>query len=171
MIMENIKRIAIMGGPGTGKSTLANNLGKELNLPIYHLDGIHHLENWIPRDKDERDRMILEKAQEDKWIMDGTYKTTLEERVERSDVIIYLNYSRFARIKGIMGRYLKNRNKEKPEIPGCKEKMDTNFLKFTFNWDKTKGDSVKEILEKNNDKKVYVFKNRKQLNKWYEKLK
>ena len=171
MDIKEINRISIIGGPGTGKTTSSDKLGKKYNMPVYHLDGIHHLENWIPRDKDERDRMILEKAQEDKWIMDGTYKTTLEERVERSDVIIYLNYSRFARIKGIMGRYLKNRNKEKPEIPGCKEKMDTNFLKFTFNWDKTKGDSVKEILEKNNDKKVYVFKNRKQLNKWYEKLK
>ena len=171
MDIKEINRISIIGGPGTGKTTLSDKLGKKYNMPVYHLDGIHHLENWIPRDKDERDRMILEKAQEDKWIMDGTYKTTLEERVERSDVIIYLNYSRFARIKGIMGRYLKNRNKEKPEIPGCKEKMDTNFLKFTFNWDKTKGDSVKEILEKNNDKKIYVFKNRKQLNKWYEKLK
>ena len=41
--VKNISKIAIIGGPGTGKSTLANNLGKELNLPICHLDGIHHL--------------------------------------------------------------------------------------------------------------------------------
>ena len=64
--MENISKIAIIGGPGTGKSTLANNLGKELNLPIYHLDSIHHLANWVPRDKEERDKIILEKTQEPK---------------------------------------------------------------------------------------------------------
>ena len=52
--MENIYRISIIGGPGTGKSTLANNLGKDLNLPVYHLDGIHHLENCKERDKEER---------------------------------------------------------------------------------------------------------------------
>ena len=56
--MENNSKIAIIGGPGTAKSTLANNLGKELNLPIYHLDGIHHLANWVPRDKEERDNAV-----------------------------------------------------------------------------------------------------------------
>ena len=82
--MKNISKIAIIGGPGTGKSTLANNLGKELNLPICHLDGIHHLANWVPRDKEERDKIILEKTQEPKWVIDGTYKSTLEERVKKS---------------------------------------------------------------------------------------
>ena len=90
--MKEISRIAIIGGPGTGKSTLANNLGKELNLPIYHLDGIHHLANWVPRDKEERDKIILEKTQEPKWIIDGTYKATLEERVKKADLIIFLNF-------------------------------------------------------------------------------
>ena len=61
--VKNISKIAIIGGPGTGKSTLANNLGKELNLPICHLDGIHHLANWVPRHKEERDKIILEKTQ------------------------------------------------------------------------------------------------------------
>lgn len=35
-----INKVVIVGGPGTGKSTLAKNLGKQLNLPVYHLDGI-----------------------------------------------------------------------------------------------------------------------------------
>ena len=38
-----MNRVCIIGGSGTGKTTLANNLGKDLNLPIYHIDGIHHL--------------------------------------------------------------------------------------------------------------------------------
>ena len=56
--MDNIKKITIFGGPGTGKSTLANNLGHTLNLPIYHLDSICHLDNWVRRDKSERNKMI-----------------------------------------------------------------------------------------------------------------
>ena len=35
-MLDNVKRISIIGGPGTGKSTLANNLGRELELAIYH---------------------------------------------------------------------------------------------------------------------------------------
>lgn len=38
-----MKRICIIGGSGTGKTTLAKNLGKQLSLPVYYIDGIHHL--------------------------------------------------------------------------------------------------------------------------------
>ena len=167
--MKNISKIAIIGGPGTGKSTLANNLGKELNLPIYHLDGIHHLANWVPRDKAERDKIILEKTQEPKWVIDGTYKATLEERVKKADLIIFLNYSTIAKLKVILSRHFKVKGKERPEIPGCKEKMDFKFIKQTATWNKTKAKIVKSIIEKYQDKNILIFKKRRKLNKWYEK--
>lgn len=63
-MMKNINKISIIGGSGTGKTTLANNLGNELNIPVYHIDGIHHLENLEIRDKAERDKIILEKVNE-----------------------------------------------------------------------------------------------------------
>ena len=73
-----------------------------------------------------------------------------------------------ARMKGILSRYFKRRGKEKPEIPGCKEKMDWEFLKFTFNWNNTKGKTIKNVLGRNTDKNVLAFKTRKELNRWYE---
>ncbi len=56
------KKIAIIGAPGTGKTTLANNLSEIYKLPVTHIDGIHHMENWKQRDKEERDQMILKIA-------------------------------------------------------------------------------------------------------------
>ena len=61
--MDVLKKVSIIGGPGTGKSTLANNIGKVLDVPIYHLDGICHFANWEPRDKKERDEIILSKIE------------------------------------------------------------------------------------------------------------
>jgi len=168
-MIKNINKISIIGGPGTGKSTLSNNLGKVLNLPVYHIDGLHYLENWQIRDKNERDQIILDTIKNSKWIMDGTYHSTLEMRVKNSDIIIFLNYSTFSRIKGILTRYFKNGNKEKPEIPGCKERMTLEFFKFTINWNKTKGKTINNVLEKYKDKNILIFKNRKSLNKWYIK--
>ena len=75
--MKEIQKIAIIGGPGTGKSTLAKNLGKEMKLPVYHIDGIHHLKNWEIRPTQERDAIISEKVKEPNWVIDGTYKATL----------------------------------------------------------------------------------------------
>lgn len=167
--MKNIKRISIIGGPGTGKSTLANNLERETNLPVYHLDGIHYLENWVPIGRDERDKIILEKVKEPRWIMDGTYTLTLNKRIEASDLVIFLNYSTTARIKGIISRYLKNKGQEKLDIPGCKEKMNWKFIKCTIKWSKTKKKTINEILVEYEDKNILVFNRRKKLNKWYEK--
>lgn len=167
-MIKNACKISVVGGPGTGKSTLVNNLGKELDLPIYHLDGIHHLENWQPRDKKERDKIILDIVGEPKWVIDGTYKSTIEKRFQKSDLIIFLDYSTIAKLKGIMSRHIKMRGKERPEIPGCKEKMDFTFIKQTLKWNKDKRKIIIEALEKNKDKEIIVFKKRKRLNKWYE---
>ena len=161
-------RICIIGGSGTGKTTLANNLGKQLNLPIYHIDGIHHLQNWEIRDKEERDKIILEKTAEDKWIIDGTYRSTLKQRLERSDFVIYLDYSTIAQVKGTFRRFVKNHGKEKPEIPGCKEKMDWKFFWWVVNWRKNKRQMIIETLKQIDNEKIHIFKTRRQLNKWYK---
>ena len=168
-MLKSKKRISIIGGCGTGKTTLADNLGKELKIPVYHIDGIHHLENWEIRDKKERDKIILEKVSEPKWIIDGTYRSTLKQRLENSDFIIYLDYSRMAQVKGILGRYIKNHGKEKKEIPGCKEKMSLEFLSWAWNWRKDKRDEIMSHINNIDKEKVLVFKNRRQLNKWYKR--
>ena len=166
--MKNINKISIIGGSGTGKTTLANNLGKELNIPVYHIDGIHHLENWGIRNKEERDKIILEKVNESNWIIDGTYHSTLKERLENSDFIIYLDYSSIAQVKGVLGRYIRNRGKEKAEIPGCKEKMSWEFFLLVWNWRKNKRSAIIENINKIDKDKILIFKNRRQLNKWYK---
>lgn len=164
-----MKRISIIGGSGTGKTTLANNLGTVLQLPVYHIDGIHHLENWEIRDKNERDKIILEKANEEKWIIDGTYRSTLQQRLEKSDCIIYLDYSSLAQLKGVVSRFIKNHGKEKEEIPGCKERMTWQFFWFVAKWRSKRRNEIVGKLAQIDSNKVYIFKNRKQLNKWYKR--
>ena len=112
-------RISIVGGSGSGKSTLCNILSKELNLPAIHLDAINYEPNWVEIDKSERDKMISDKSNEDKWIIDGNYNKTLKERFNRADLIIWLDYSTFMHLKGVFKRYFQMRNSERPEIPGC----------------------------------------------------
>ena len=83
---KNVSRISIIGGSGSGKSTLANILSKKLDIPAVHLDAINYKDNWVEIDKTERDKIIEEKANEDKWIIDGNYWITQNLR----EIIIYI---------------------------------------------------------------------------------
>lgn len=161
-------KICIIGGSGSGKTTLSKNLGKTLGIPVYNIDGIHYLKNWKMRDKKERDSIILDKINTAKWIMDGTYSSTLEARINASDLVIFLDYSHFARFCGVLKRFIKNHGKEKEEIPGCKEKMDIDFIRILLRWKNTRINVI-EKLSKVNSEKIIIFKNRKQLNEWYKK--
>ncbi len=163
-----INKICIIGGSGTGKTTLSNNLGKELNLPIYHIDGIHHIENWKIRDKVERDQIIMNIIKKRKWIMDGTYSSTLKERIEKSDLIIFLDYSLLSRLRGIFGRYFKNHGKEKEEIPGCKEQISWKLVTSSLKFKRKLRKKIVKIIKESNHSDILVFKNRKMLNKWYK---
>lgn len=162
-------KIAIVGAPGTGKTTLSNMLSKIYGIEATHIDGIHHLENWEVRDKGERDNIILDIVKKDKWIIDGTYRNTLRQRFESADLIIWLDYSTIAQIKGVMQRFLKNKGKEKPEIPGCKEKMDKEFFTYVLKYNREKRKYIENNLEGIDKSKLMIFKNRKSLNKWVEK--
>lgn len=159
-------RISIIGGPGTGKTTLANILSEEYNIPATHIDGIHHLQNWQVRNKSERDKIILNIVKEEKWIIDGTYHHTLKTRIESSDLIIWLDYSSFSQLKGVIKRFIKNPGKEKKEIPGCRERLNFEFLKYVLNYNKNKRYYITEALENIQKDKLLIFTKQKDLNKW-----
>ena len=161
-------RIAIVGGPGTGKTTLSEKLSKKYNIPVIHIDGIHHLPNWKIRDSIERDNIILSQVAKDKWIIDGTYKSTIKERFKRADLIIWLDYSTLAQLKGVIQRFLSHPYKEKNEIPGCKERLTLEFLKYVFKYNKTKRHFIIDNLKDIDNSKVLIFKRRKDLNKWFK---
>ena len=159
-------RISIIGGSGTGKSTLCEILAKKLKLPAIHLDAINFNENWVEIDKKERDKIISAKAKEEKWIIDGNYNKTLKERLKRADLIIWLDYSTYMQLKGVLKRFLKTRNKERPEIPGCKERLNFNFIKYVITYNKKKGPEIIEMLKEIPKNKILIFKKQKDLNRW-----
>ncbi len=167
-MFENINKISIIGGSGTGKTTLGDNLSMKLNIPVVHLDGINYLENWVVRDVTERDKIILEKLKHPKWIIDGTYTTTLKERLKTSDLVIYLDYSTFAQVRGVLKRFLKHHGEEKKEIAGCKENLTWYFFSWVIVWRHKKRKEIMEIINSLDKSKVLIFKSRRVLNNWYK---
>ena len=159
-------RISIVGGSGSGKSTLANILSNELDIPAIHLDGLNFEANWTEIDKNERDRIIVFKSDEQKWIIGGNYNKTLKERFNKADLIIWLDYSTLSQLKGIFKRFIKFHNSERPEIPGCKERLNFSFMKYVLTYNKKKRHIIIDCLQDIPKEKILIFKKQKDLNTW-----
>ncbi len=166
-----MKRIVIFGGSGTGKSTLARNLGEKLGLPVYHLDKFYWKPGWQAVSRPELDAAIHETMAKDEWIMDGCYSRTLPERLERCDTVIYMDFNRFACIFGILQRYFTNLGKVRPDMSeGCEERLNWDFMVYIWTYNDQKRARNYEYLAQAGHAQVVILKNRRQVNKFLESI-
>jgi hypothetical protein len=88
-------RICIMGPSNSGKSTLADAIGRKNRMQIIHLDLLHHLPgtNWEPRPFLEFRELHDEAIKATRWVIDGNYSQLLPQRLARATGFILLDVS------------------------------------------------------------------------------
>jgi adenylate kinase family enzyme len=90
-----MRRVAVLGRGGAGKSVLARRLGQATGLPVTELDTLfwqHGLTTPDPARWAERQRDL---ARGDAWILDGDlgpYDHALAERLRSADTVILLDF-------------------------------------------------------------------------------
>lgn len=160
----------IIGCSGAGKSTFSRALNSITKVELIHLDQYYWKPNWKEINTKNWEKIVQQFANKPKWIIDGNYSGTIDIRIQKSDTIIYLDYSTFICLKNVIIRTLKYWGKKRPDMPdGCKERFDLEFFLYvaTFNLKRRK-----KLLEKlsavKNKKNVLIFRNYKQANKFLE---
>ena len=111
-------KIIITGNGGTGKSTLADKLGKLLKLPVTHLDTITFGRNWVRLDETEHRKILYEILSGNNWIVEGwSYQSTMKERMDAAEIIIYLAYPPWFSYMNACKRHLQYTFKQNPYDP------------------------------------------------------
>jgi adenylate kinase family enzyme len=124
-----MRRIAVLGCAGSGKTTLARALGERLGLPVVHIDSVHwrtgaeSVAEW-PAVHDE---LIAG----DVWIVDGMKPGVLDARLERADTAIFLDLPRWACYRGVLERRLALRGRHRPEV-GAYDRVDRPLLRWIW---------------------------------------
>ena len=95
--------------------------------------------------------------------MDGNYSGTLDYRIAASDTIFFLHFPRLTCLWGVFKRRFLVKRID--DIPGCPERIDFGFFSWIWNYNKTRAPQIYEKLERLDNKKIYILKNRKQLQK------
>ena len=141
--LRPMRRVAVVGSPGAGKSILSREMAGILGLKLFHLDVIYHQPGWAPLPEGRFRAIQEELVRWEGWIIDGNYGATLDIRLRAADTVVFLDPPRHVCLRGAFGRWVHYRaGRRRPDLaPGCPERLDRESLEFyryiwRFNRDK-----------------------------------
>lgn len=88
-----MKRIVIIGTTGSGKTTLGENLGRILNVPVADLDVLNWENDWQEAPLAVFEERVIDATSGEGWIITGNYSRVQHLIWDKADTIIWLDYS------------------------------------------------------------------------------
>lgn len=168
MKQYNPKRIAIIGLPGSGKSTFAIKLGKLLNISVHHLDR-HVFDGKKKREKTEFLSLKESILKEDSWIIEGCSLSTVEMRFARADTVIYFNFPRMLCIYRICKRYFGFDHNDK--FTGCLDGINWPLIKYIWNFNRNNKQNIEELSRRYSAVQFFVFSCSHDVDEYMKELK
>ena len=167
-----MRRVAIIGSSGAGKSTLAITLSQRIDLPLHHLDRLYWKPHWVETPRDEFRAMQRKIVAQEKWIIDGNYNSTLDERLPFADTILFLDYPRIICLFRVLKRQILYRKKKRPDInEDCQERLSREFLRWVWNFPREGRVSILNHLKHlEHNPTVVTFTGPKELSRWLSAL-
>ena len=153
-----MQKVMVIGCPGGGKSTFAKALARKTGLPLFHLDQMYWNNDKTTVSKEVFLERLHHVLNEERFIIDGNYESTLELRAAVCDTIFFLDYPPEVCLDGIETR----KGKPRSDMPWFErsDEIDEEFLRFVKEYEIKSKPKVVNLLEKYADKKIVVFKTR-----------
>ena len=158
-----MKKVIIIGCPGSGKTTFAEKLHKCTHLPLYYLDAIWHLPDKTHISREAFDERIKEVFETTEWIIDGNYSRTIEMRMEECDTVFLFDLPTEVCIQGATERI----GKKRYDLPWLETELDPEFEMSIREFSKTTLPKIYALIEKyKNEKTIVVFKSRDEADRY-----
>ena len=100
-VRVSVARILVVGGPGSGKTTVARQLSDALRLPHHDLDRVAFMPpegrpdapfwQWTRTAYEDRQQWAAETAREEQWVCDGLYAGWTTPLVEAAEAVLWLD--------------------------------------------------------------------------------
>lgn len=161
MSLQNLKKVVIIGSCGAGKSTLAVNLGKKLDLPVIHLDAYYWQPGWKETDAQQWLQIQEELIKKNSWIIDGNYGGTLDMRLAAADMVIWLDFNPYLCLWRVCKRYFKYPGKTRPDMAAnCPERLNREFIQYVWNFPQVyRPKIIAKLAKYQNNKQIIILQN------------
>lgn len=88
-----MKRINVVGTSGSGKSVFSRELAKVLHVPHIEMDALFWKPGWQESGDEAFFKTLKEALAGESWVLDGNYSRANSVKLEKTDAIIWLDYS------------------------------------------------------------------------------
>jgi adenylate kinase family enzyme len=86
-----VRRIAVVGTSGSGKTTFATALSRRLGISRIELDALNWGPGWTPVDVETFRARVREAVAAEAWVSDGNYAAVRPLVLERADTVVWLD--------------------------------------------------------------------------------
>lgn len=151
-----MKKVIVIGCPGSGKTTFAQRLRDRTGLPLFYLDAIWHRADRTHISREEFDECLGKILMGDRWIIDGDYSRTMQRRIDACDTVILFDLPREVCLDGVISRL----GKQRVDMPWIDTELDPRLQEEIEGFSQKKLPGIYELLEKYNEKTIIIFKSR-----------
>ena len=160
-----MKKVIVIGCPGSGKTTFAEKLHKKTGLPLDYLDAIWHKPDRTHITRDEFVDRIGEIFKEESWIIDGNYAATVEQRIIECDTVFLFDLPTEVCLQGATERL----GRDRYDMPWIDKELDPEFRKSIENFSTHILPYIYDIIDRNKEgKRIIIFKSRIQADEFIE---
>ncbi len=154
-----MKKIIVIGCPGSGKTTFAEKLQAKTGLPLFYLDSIWHKPDRTHISREEFDTSLAEILARDSWIIDGNYSRTIENRIMACDTVFLFDLPTAVCLDGAISRL----GKERFDMPWIDTELDPSLKTEIEDFEKKNLPAIYALIDKYKDgKTIVVFGSREE---------
>ena len=162
-----MKKVIIIGCPGSGKTTFAEKLNKCTGLPLFYLDAIWHKPDKTHISRENYDECMSEIFLMPEWIIDGNYNRTIEARLEQCDTVFLFDLPTEICLQGATERLGKGRY----DLPWIEKELNPEFESFIKGFAEKSLPRIYELIEKYKaNKQVIIFKSREDADEYLKNI-
>ena len=161
-----MKRVLVIGCPGSGKSTFSHALWEKTGLPLIHLDRLYWNEDRTTVEKGVFRQRLHNALEGEAWIIDGDYASTMELRLQRCDAAFFLDYPTELCLAGVRDRV----GKPRADLPWTETDVDAELIGVVRNYRRDKRPVVLELLQRYSDREIHIFSSRREAAAFLENI-